>query len=100
MSTKARAALAAALYVGFVVVDQRFAVIGGPLLGAFVNRWWFAFAGIAWLLAPMLPEPAPTEDSAGDWNPWPIVIVFVVPIACATIAAGVAARRVISRLRR
>lgn len=79
------------------VAEPGVALLLMPVIGAVINRWWTIPLGLTWITLPLVDtDEVGGPDAAGDWNPYPVVALIVVPAACAAFASGVVARRLVA----
>lgn len=84
------------LYVAAYVVAPGIAFLLALVLAAAINRWWILLLAPTWMTLPLLDDGGTGgPDQAADWNPYPVVLVIVVPTVFAALAAAVGARRLV-----
>ena len=89
------------VYAAIFVYDTNAAFLASPLLGLAAQSFWALPASLMWLAAPVVDhggDPS-AADYAGEWNPMPVIVFFVIPVVTGLIAAGVVVRRVAKTLR-
>lgn len=87
-------------YLAVFVWQPGTAFVLSPLLGFAANTWAVLPISLVWLAAPLIDSGTDTsaQDFAGEWNPTPVIILFVIPLVTVLIAVGVALRRAVARI--